>query len=193
MSKRVTDTKDRILNSARTLYTTHGCEGTTLDDILTASGVTKGAFYHYFKSKNSLCEALIEIITVDYQQLFDSIDASASPLDRLRSLIGKLDELNASGKWLNCQLMQKLSTDTHQSHHKTQKSINSFWHWYIAHFTQLIYQCRNSGQLTTEIPLRDQTRMIMSVISGAINLKKVDPDDGRFANLTEYMLASMTP
>ncbi|MCK4998864.1 MAG: TetR/AcrR family transcriptional regulator [Anaerohalosphaera sp.] len=191
MSKQAAETKNRILNAARTLYATHGCDGTTLDDILTASGVTKGAFYHYFKSKDSICETLIEIITDDYQQLFDSIDKSESPIDQLKGLVHKLDELNLSGKWQNCKLMLKLSADSHQTHHKTQQSIDSFWRWYFGQITQMVFRCRNANQLTTEIPIKIQTKMILSVMAGAITLERIDPDDHRFAHITNYVIDSM--
>ncbi len=69
MARHPTDTKLRILKVARTLYSTHGFEGTTLDDIITASGVTKGAFYHYFKSKESLCIAVLDEVIDEYSKL----------------------------------------------------------------------------------------------------------------------------
>ncbi len=89
MARGATSTKARILQMARNLYSTHGCEGTTLEDILTAAGVTKGAFYHYFKSKESLCETIIEQVTADYRQLAMTLDADAEPIDQLRGMIAE--------------------------------------------------------------------------------------------------------
>ena len=61
MPRTRTDTKSRILKATRTLYSTHGCDGTTLEDIITASGITKGAFYHHFRSKQELGMAVLEL------------------------------------------------------------------------------------------------------------------------------------
>ena len=72
MPKSATDTKSRILKAASSLFSSHGYSGTTLDDIITASGITKGAFYHYFKSKDSLCQEVLDEAINDYHSLTES-------------------------------------------------------------------------------------------------------------------------
>ena len=54
------DTRERILDTAQALVLEKGFSGTSLDDILKATGVTKGAFFHHFKSKAELAQKLIE-------------------------------------------------------------------------------------------------------------------------------------
>ncbi len=125
MSRRPTDTKSRILKTTRTLYSTYGCDGTTLDDIITAAGITKGAFYHYFKSKESLCEAVIEQLVADYHRLTESIDQQLQPIDRLRWIIHELSSLNASGEWVNCRLIIRLTLDSHESNPKIQHKFGN--------------------------------------------------------------------
>ena len=49
-----------ILDAARQLIYTKGYEQMTIQDILDALKISKGAFYHYFDSKPALMEALIE-------------------------------------------------------------------------------------------------------------------------------------
>ena len=44
-------TRDRILEAAQTLILEKGYSGATLDDILRATKMTKGAFFHHFKGK----------------------------------------------------------------------------------------------------------------------------------------------
>ena len=49
-----------ILSVARQLVVTRGYEQMTIQDVLDALQISKGAFYHYFDSKQMLLEALIE-------------------------------------------------------------------------------------------------------------------------------------
>ncbi|MBE2268682.1 MAG: TetR/AcrR family transcriptional regulator [Anaerolinea sp.] len=49
----------RILGAANTLITHYGYDKTTMDDIAGEAGVSKGAIYLHFKSKEALFEALI--------------------------------------------------------------------------------------------------------------------------------------
>ena len=55
--------RNDILDAAQRLIYTKGYEQMTVQDILNALGISKGAFYHYFDSKSALLEAFIERIT----------------------------------------------------------------------------------------------------------------------------------
>ncbi len=53
-------TRERILDSAQTLVLEQGLAATSIDDVLTAAGTSKGAFFHHFPSKNALARAIVE-------------------------------------------------------------------------------------------------------------------------------------
>lgn len=188
MSRTHTDTKQRILNVTRTLYSAHGCENTTIDDIITAIGITKGAFYHYFKSKEDLCITVIAQIIEDYQNLAQSINQNIEPIEQLRQMIEKLSQLNSSGQWVNCRLIIRLSTDSHQSYPKIQRKIRDFWQWYSAFYEELIEKCRNAGQINTRLDSKTQTQLLMAAMTGAIMLEKVGRDKKSFAELSTTII-----
>jgi AcrR family transcriptional regulator len=50
----------RVLDAALELFTTHGFEGTSLQDIADRLGVTKAAVYYHFHTKDELLRALVE-------------------------------------------------------------------------------------------------------------------------------------
>jgi len=51
--------RGRIVEAAADLMFVRGVRGTSLDDVLAASGVGKGQFYHYFADKEDLVHAVI--------------------------------------------------------------------------------------------------------------------------------------
>lgn len=53
-------TRERILEAAEALVYQQGFTGTSLQDILTATGLTKGAFFYHFRGKNDLARAMVE-------------------------------------------------------------------------------------------------------------------------------------
>ena len=53
------DTRARILDAALELFSEHGFEGTTLQQIADRLGFTKAALYYHFRSKDDLLQALI--------------------------------------------------------------------------------------------------------------------------------------
>jgi len=54
------DTRVRLLETALGLFTEHGVEGTSLQMIADALGVTKAAVYYHFKTKDEITEAVAE-------------------------------------------------------------------------------------------------------------------------------------
>jgi TetR/AcrR family transcriptional repressor of nem operon len=66
------DTRDNILASGQRLMAAKGFSAVGLNEILTAAGVPKGSFYHYFGSKEAFGEALLEGYFEDYLAAIDA-------------------------------------------------------------------------------------------------------------------------
>jgi TetR/AcrR family transcriptional regulator, transcriptional repressor for nem operon len=82
--------KDKILAAALGLIRERGYAATTVDDLCTAAGVTKGAFFHHFKSKQDLAVAAAE----HWSETTGAFFAGASyhePADPLDRVLGYLD------------------------------------------------------------------------------------------------------
>jgi AcrR family transcriptional regulator len=54
-------TRAALLDQATTLFAERGYAGTSLEDVASASQVTRGAVYHHFASKQALFEAVLEV------------------------------------------------------------------------------------------------------------------------------------
>jgi len=181
----------RILKAARTLYSVHGFGGTSLGDIITAAGITKGAFYHYFKGTAAVCEQLLDEVVADYEQLAQSIDPDLAPIEQLRNFLETLARLNASGEWVNCRLILRLSAESHESRPQLQRKLAGFWEWYTEFFEQLILKCRSAGAISTQLDPKTQTRLVMSILTGAITLERISPTASAFDNLAELVINSL--
>ena len=54
------DTKQRILDVARDLFTTQGVQRTSLQDIAARLGITKPALYYHFSSREELVRSILQ-------------------------------------------------------------------------------------------------------------------------------------
>jgi AcrR family transcriptional regulator len=52
--------RDAFMDAAERLFRTKGYADTSIQDILDATGASRGAFYHYFGSKGELLEAVVD-------------------------------------------------------------------------------------------------------------------------------------
>ena len=56
-------TRARVVESARRLFNRHGFEQVTIDQVMASAGLTRGAFYHHFDSKDELYAAAVASFT----------------------------------------------------------------------------------------------------------------------------------
>jgi len=87
--------RDAFLDVAEQLVRTRGWEQVTVQDILDAAGASKGAFYHYFDSKEALLEAVIERMTDAGLALVEPIveDAGLHATAKLQAVF------STAGRW----------------------------------------------------------------------------------------------
>lgn len=76
------------------LFRTKGYEATTINDVIAAAGVSKGAFYHHFKAKEDLLEAVVARVGASFlsyleQKGGDSRPDALSRLNRFLAMVGE--------------------------------------------------------------------------------------------------------
>src|SRR5215471_17303124 len=88
--------RNEILDVARRFVYTKGYEQMTIQDILDALQISKGAFYHYFDSKQALLERMQE----EAAQLVLPIvgDARLPALEKLQRVLDMLNRLKTARK-----------------------------------------------------------------------------------------------
>ena len=78
-----------FVSIAERLFQTKGYEATTIADVISAAGVSKGAFYHHFKAKEELLEAIVARAATVALGYFERLraDETLDALTRLNRLL----------------------------------------------------------------------------------------------------------
>jgi TetR/AcrR family transcriptional repressor of nem operon len=98
MNSKGLQTRQRILDAAQNMILSRGFAGTSVDSLIQSLGLTKGAFFHHFDSKNDLAEHLVQRFADDGIALFHQFKARAEkfsddPLQQLLLIINLYTEL----------------------------------------------------------------------------------------------------
>ena len=91
-------TKEKILDASQQLLLEHGYGGMTVDQVIAAADTTKGGFFHHFKNKNALAQALLDrYIQMDKAILHDLMGRAEKlahdPLQQYLIFVGLLIEM----------------------------------------------------------------------------------------------------
>lgn len=91
------EARARLIEAARSLVRHKGFAATSVDDLCAAAGVTKGAFFHHFASKEALGVALVDDWTAMTGAMFAAhpYNLKADPLERVFAYLDLRRELLA--------------------------------------------------------------------------------------------------
>jgi AcrR family transcriptional regulator len=79
-------TRGQLIEVATRLFAEHGYEGTSIEAVLSAAGVSRGALYHHFAGKEALFEAVVSAVSAQVMvELTEAISGCADPVDALRT------------------------------------------------------------------------------------------------------------
>jgi AcrR family transcriptional regulator len=84
--ERSASTRARLLEAFRRLLLSHGLQATTTQLVLDDTGLSKGALYHHFRSKDEIIEALYaQESEATLERAFERRDTFGPPLERLKA------------------------------------------------------------------------------------------------------------
>ncbi len=172
-------TREVIVRAARRLMQLQGYQATSLDDVLRESGVGKGNFYHYFRSKESLGHAILDdLVGAFLERTLEPCfaDPGGRPLAQIRCFLDRLlalqRERNCVGGCALGNLASELS-DVHEGFRERLAGIFSAWR---ARLTQALVDAQRAGEIEPGCSPETVAHFLVASLEGAILLTKVSKD-----------------
>lgn len=167
--------KEKILSAGQTLFRAQGYHGTGINEILRESGVSKGSFYNYFKSKEAFA---IEVLGIYGQGTAEMIaqglsDTSASALDRIRGFVEILFAFQAAENFENGCLVYNLSFEMAGKNSAIAQTLESQIELWIDLIEPVVQEGQEAGQITDRHAARDLAMMIHTAVNGAGGRMKI--------------------
>lgn len=168
--------RERILDAAFAEIRRQGFQAASVAAILSETGLTKGALYHYFPSKKALGLAVVdERVTAALScGILDALtvaDSDAAPLDQLFRLLDSMQAWSEESIRLGCplnNLMQEMSAvDEDFRRHLT--AIVTLWQERLAALLRL---AQAKGQVAGPVDCQAAALFIVAAWEGSISVAK---------------------
>jgi AcrR family transcriptional regulator len=190
--------RNAILDVAQQYIATKGYEEMTTQDILETLQISRGAFYHYFESKQAVLLALVERIAAGAEQLVLPIvtDRELPAQDKLLRFFAVLDQFKRDNLNLVLAFLRVWYADENALfRHKLYLARIK---WLSPLLTQIIRQGLSEGTFTTAYP-EQAARMIIAQLEdmgyATVELLLVEEgtpiDFPRMAQLVEATMHAM--
>jgi TetR/AcrR family transcriptional repressor of nem operon len=182
-----------IMESLR-LFSLKGFLSTSIQDILTAAGTSKGGFYNHFKSKEDLFFAVLtEARKIWRQKNLIGLDQINQPVEKVKKLLRNHRDLYLKDtEWLpgGC-IFVTLSVELDDQLPNLAQEVNKGFHSLKAMINNLLEKGKLSGELREDTDTGAVTEMIFSGILGATVIygmeKSPDNPDRTINSLLDYL------
>ena len=191
MASRAEATRERMLQAAKRLVMSKGFAGMSIDDVLKETGLTKGAFFHHFKSKADMADQLMRWYADSDMKMFRDFMARAEaahddPMDQLMQFLTDFEDylLDPSNPPRGCMYALYTYEDDHFDNSVKGFVSDTLQTWtamYIRKFQEVI-DCYPPAKPVTAKRLAE---MVISVIEGGLILERAYGNPGMTARQSE--------
>lgn len=178
-SAKAAATRDQILDAAARLIHLRGYHGTSLDDVLRESGVGKGNFYYYFRSKEDLGFAIIDRVVDRFlERTLEPAfgDLTADPLDQVRAFLDRLLEAQRQRNCVGGCPMGNLASELSDVHEGFRQRLAAIFERWRVTLAATLERGRESGRLRADLDAASAAGFVVAALEGAILMAKVTKD-----------------
>ena len=147
-------TKRRISVVAWQLFREKGYENTTVDDIIQASGTSKGSFYHYYTGKDALLSTLSDVFDHHYEEILKTLDPEMDSYEKLVYLTINAHEM--IGEEIPIDLLSFLYASQVTKGDKHLLNQNRLYYRMI---NELVDEGQRRGQIRSDMPYYEVSRL----------------------------------
>lgn len=163
------ETKKKIYEAAKRLVMEHGIEKVSVDSIVEAAGVSKGAFYVHFESKDALFATLVNdytnIADLDYKSFLLTLSDNKSIFDTLIQLAEEISDFIEHNIGLdNMRALYK----AHLSKTIDTTSAMSYDRELYKLFIEVLESEVNQGEIRVDIPVDLLAKHLILALRGII-------------------------
>lgn len=168
------ESRGKILASALHAIRSKGYAATTVDDICGEAGVTKGSFFHHFKSKDEMAVGAVEYWNSMTEAFFASApyQDAADPLERLLGYIDFRNQIIQGDTADFTCLLGTLVQETYGSHEEIRKACEVGMTTHIEKLTLVIESAKAKYASDATWSPTSVAFLIQAVLQGSFILTK---------------------
>jgi len=183
-------TRRRIVGHATLLMYEKGYARTTIEDVITAAGVTKGSFYFHFSSKEELGYAVIENasrhILGSMREALDRQDLT--PYQRIEAMLKGIQGIVEAADCSRGCILGNLALETSHSNQGFRERIAKAFRDWSELIASELEEMKGAGELPPDFDSASYADFAISALEGGIMISKVTLDPAPMRNSVGLIL-----
>ena len=181
--------KGRLLDAALIVIRTKGYAATTIDDVCAEAGVTKGSFFHHFKSKEDLALAAAAYFGAMADGIFGAAPYAslADPRDRLLGYVRfRKAMLDRPLPEFTC-LLGTMVQETYETHPAIRRAVDKYFGEHVTMLMKDIAAAKKHYAPKAKWSAESLALFMQSVIQGAFVLAKAKHSSNVAAECLDHL------
>jgi TetR/AcrR family transcriptional repressor of nem operon len=182
MTSKAEATRERLLDAAKKLVMAKGFAGTSIDDVLKETGLTKGAFFHHFKGKADLARELVKRYALNDLKMFQEFDResqaqSDDPLEQVMIFLKVFEVYISNSEDPAPGCMYAVYTyESRQFDPEVLDFVSDTLRQWTSIYVRKFQEVLDRYEPALPITARQLAEMIVSIIEGALVLQRAHGD-----------------
>ena len=172
-------TREALLDAAYEAMVQVGYRGMSLDQVIAAAGVTKGALYHPFRhGKRALGEMVLErrIRPAIESRWIEPLRAPGDPIDSLQSILRVVTEEDAGDLAVRGSPINNLAQEMSAAEPFFQERIERLYAVWLAAIAEALRQGQRDGTVRENLDPHATATVVVAQVEGASGLAKATRD-----------------
>ena len=161
-------TREKILDEARLIFKCKGFGATTINDLLAASGTTKGNLYFHFSDKEAIGLEVLRSEQQSFYRFLDQAFQGQSPAAGLDSFFQKALEKQSCQGFVGGCLFGNTALETSDTAPVFAGLVREVFAEWIRRFEQHIALAQVAEQIRTDVPAGELAELVVATIEGGI-------------------------
>jgi TetR/AcrR family transcriptional repressor of nem operon len=167
ISRRGEQTREQIMVAARQLFTERGYHTTSVYDLFEHAGITKGAFFHHWKTKEDLALALFDDMRRTFEDhLFIVARGDARAREKMDRLLRQLCDISASPRWIYVRMFALWCAELRPDEEKIGPAVHALKARWSMLWKELILKAQQESDMRADISAENLSFLVSSAILG---------------------------
>ncbi|WP_218080572.1 TetR/AcrR family transcriptional regulator [Anthocerotibacter panamensis] len=184
-------TRARVVEQAAELFNQQGYAGSSLTDIMQATGLRKGGIYNHFVSKEQLAlEAFDHAVQSCSEQIMKGLEDEPNSVDQLRRMVTNFAQFSTKAPPIagGCPLMNTAIESDDRGGPLLEHARAAMQQWHQA-IHQLVLRGIAQGEIAPDADETLVATLLISSLEGALMLSKLYADGTYMQTMADHLHA----
>jgi TetR/AcrR family transcriptional repressor of nem operon len=179
-------TRRKIVAAAAPIFNRQGYEGSSLSDLMSATGLKKGGIYRHFSSKEELAaEAFDYTWGAAWSARMLHVDEKSTGIARLKQLIANFVD-HRSPVAGGCPVLNT-AIDSDDGNPLLRERVSQALHEWVSRLQSIAKQAKKQGELDSAVDPKTVATLIVASLEGALMISRLERNDDALRRIQRHL------